>query len=99
MERGHDIAGAWTRAVKQVIARFARGNINAKQGRILLPEEQEAERCETLPIARSWRDRYVAWQDERTAKNRDLDVDFLASAWRHTPPRLNQSQHKPRGKR
>lgn len=58
MARDDDLAAVWTRTVKQVIARFARGNINAQQGRILLPDEQKAEREATMPIARSWRERY-----------------------------------------
>jgi hypothetical protein len=58
MAKRDSIAAAWTRTIKEVIARFARGNTNAQQGRILLPEEQDAERKATLPIARSFRERY-----------------------------------------
>jgi hypothetical protein len=54
----YDIGVAWTRTLKQVIARFARGNISAQQGNILLPEEQEAERKIAKPIAHAWRERY-----------------------------------------
>ena len=50
-------AAEWRRSVKRVIARYARGNISAQEGRILLPDEQEAERKATAPIARQWRER------------------------------------------
>ena len=48
----------WNRLVKTVIARFARGNISAQEERILLPDEQEAERAATKPIAKKWKNRY-----------------------------------------
>lgn len=47
----------WNDLVKRVIARFARGNIAAQEGRILLPEEQNVERDRAHAIARAWRDR------------------------------------------
>lgn len=57
-EREQTPSAAWVRMIKLVIGRFARGNINAQEGRILLPEEQEAERRLTKPIARKWKERY-----------------------------------------
>jgi hypothetical protein len=44
----------WNDLVKRVVARFARGNIAAQEGRILLPEEQAAERDRAHAIARAW---------------------------------------------
>jgi hypothetical protein len=58
LNRTDEITETWTRTVKRVIARYARGNISAQEGRILLPEEQETERRAAAPIARTWRDRY-----------------------------------------
>jgi hypothetical protein len=52
------VHSAWNRAVKQVIARFARGNISAQEQRVLLPDEQDAERRASVPIARKWKARY-----------------------------------------
>jgi hypothetical protein len=57
-KRSYNVAEAWVHTVKQVIARFARGNISAQEARILLPEEQAAERKNTAPIARRWKERY-----------------------------------------
>ena len=51
------VEAAWNGVVKRVIARFARGNISAQQERILLPEEQDAERRISRPIAREWKAR------------------------------------------
>lgn len=52
------VQSAWNRAIKQVIARFARGNTSAQEQRILLPDEQTAERRASAPIARRWKARY-----------------------------------------
>ena len=54
----HSVGTAWTQAVKRIIARFARGSISAQEERILLPEEQEAERKAAKPIAQAWRHRF-----------------------------------------
>jgi hypothetical protein len=48
---------SWSDLVKRVIARFARGNIAAQEGRVLLPEEQDEERDRAHAIARAWRHR------------------------------------------
>ncbi len=53
-----NVEAAWNRAVKRVIARFARGSISAQEERILLPEEQDAERRASVPIAREWKARH-----------------------------------------
>ena len=47
----------WARMIKRVVARFARGNIPAQEGRILLPEEQVREHAATREIARAWKRR------------------------------------------
>ena len=47
----------WNDLVKAVIRRFARGNIPAQEGNIMLPEELDAERARTQPIARRWKER------------------------------------------
>lgn len=46
----------WDDLVKRTIARFAR-NVAARQGRILLPHEQEQQRANAVAIARKWKDR------------------------------------------
>jgi hypothetical protein len=43
--------------VKRSIARFARGNIAAQNGRILFPEEQARDHARALEIARAWQRR------------------------------------------
>jgi hypothetical protein len=48
----------WTALIKATIARFARGNIAAQNARILLPEEQEAERKRAQAISKKWKARY-----------------------------------------
>lgn len=48
----------WTLTIKRTIARFARGNISAQNGRILLPEEQEEEGKKMRAISVKWKARY-----------------------------------------
>jgi hypothetical protein len=50
----------WNDLIKKVVARFARGNIAAQEGRILLPEEQAEDRDRARAIARGWRHRAKA---------------------------------------
>jgi hypothetical protein len=47
----------WNTIVKRTVSRFARGNIAAQNGRILLPEEQELEHREARKIALKWKAR------------------------------------------
>jgi len=47
----------WNELVKQTVARFARGNIAAQEGRILFPEEVDRERERLGPTMRKWQDR------------------------------------------
>lgn len=47
----------WLRVVKKTVGRFARGNISAQNGRILMPEEQRGETERARAISTKWRDR------------------------------------------
>jgi hypothetical protein len=47
----------WLRVVKKTVGRFARGNISAQNGRILMPEELDAETKRARAINSKWRDR------------------------------------------
>jgi hypothetical protein len=51
-------AEEWSARIKRTIKRFARGNIAAQNGRILLPEEQEKESKEMRAISAKWKARY-----------------------------------------
>jgi hypothetical protein len=48
----------WTRMVKRIVARYARGNIAVQNERILMPEEQAREREEALNTSKKWKERY-----------------------------------------
>ncbi len=48
----------WMRVIKRTVARYARGNIAAQNGRILMPKEQEQEREQALKIYEKWKERY-----------------------------------------
>ncbi len=52
-----DSAFNWEHLIKQVVARFARGNISAQNARILLPAEQASENALARRIARKWKAR------------------------------------------
>ena len=47
----------WLRVVKRTIGRFARGNISAQNGRILMPEELDRETKRSRAINEKWRKR------------------------------------------
>jgi pullulanase/glycogen debranching enzyme len=47
----------WDILVKRTVARFARGNIAAQQGRILFPEEQARQRERVRDVTRKWKER------------------------------------------
>jgi hypothetical protein len=53
-----DAAAEWLALVKRTIARFARGNIAAQNGRVLTPEEQAREHDRARAISDKWRKRY-----------------------------------------
>ena len=54
----YDVASEWVRLMKRTIARFARGNISAQNGRILFPDEQASEHNRALKFSRKMRERY-----------------------------------------
>jgi hypothetical protein len=49
-------AGEWDDAAKRTVARFARGNIAAQNGRILFPDEQRETHERAQKISRDWRE-------------------------------------------
>ena len=51
------IDAVWVQLIKRVIARYARGNTAAQQARILLPEEQDAQRERAHKIIEGWKSR------------------------------------------
>lgn len=52
-----DVATAWQRLVKSIVARFARGNIPAQNAHILFPSEQDKQREGAVEIASKMRKR------------------------------------------
>jgi len=47
----------WTALVKQTVARFARGNIAAQEGRILFPQELDRAREHVRVVTHKWKER------------------------------------------
>jgi len=50
-----DAENEWRTLAKRTVARFARGNIAAQHGRILMPEDQEREHKRAQRVVRKWR--------------------------------------------
>jgi hypothetical protein len=57
-------AADWNNVAKRTVARFARGNIAAQQGRILFPDEQAEEHKRARRIS-------LRWQEPKNTRSAD----------------------------
>jgi hypothetical protein len=76
----------WKNIVMHAAARYARGNVAARDASILMPEEQEDERARARIIAVKWRARAASAAAKDIGKNKCFNPSLRAALF---APRSN----------